>query len=226
MKNKFVKLGIVAGVIIIGLFAYKKINATELHGSFTAGYNSELAFRGVSSGQDSIGTSFGTSLSLAGLDVGVEGLVNAKDGADEVRLGASTGLEILEGVSTSVGVLNYTDNHVLGNGTELYVELGAEIIFDAGARVYYNPDSEVTTFEGSLSHEVELWEGFGLGISAKAGSTELGGDRATYYGADLLLTRAINDETSLFLGVDLVDLKDIPNGDDTVSVFGGIKHVF
>ena len=42
MNNKFVKIAIVAAVIIGGLLAYKKINAAELHGSFSASYNSEL----------------------------------------------------------------------------------------------------------------------------------------------------------------------------------------
>ena len=226
MKNKFVKIGIVVAVALVGFLAYNKINAAELHGDFSAAYNSELGFRGVSADQSSIQTSFGTTLSLAGFQVGVDGAVNTKDGADEVQLGASTGLKLIDGVTTSIGVINYTDNHVLGNSTELYVELGAEIILDATARVYYNPDESITTVEGSLSKQLEVWEGYGLGLAASAGNTEYQDERVTYYGTDALLTKAVNDKTLLFVGVDLTDLKDVASADEVVSVFGGLRHTF
>ena len=226
MKNKFVKIGIVVAVVLVGLFVYKKINAAELHGDFSVSYNSQLGFRGVSTEQDGIQTTFGTSLELAGFEIGLGGLVNTRDGTDEVQLGAHTGVEILEGIDTSIGVVNYTDNHVLGNDTEVYAELGLESIVDVSVRIYYNPDEAVTTVEGSLSKSLEVWENYALGVSANAGNTELGGERATYYGADLLLTRAINEDTSLFVGVDLTDVKDIANADETVSVFGGLQHAF
>ena len=226
MKNKFVKIGIVVAVALLGLFAYKKINAAELHGDFSASYNSELGFRGVSTGQNGIQTTFDTSLDLAGFEIGVGGLVNTRDGTDEVQLQAHTGLELIEGIDTSLGVVNYTDNHVLGNDTEIYAELGVDLILDASVRVYYNPDEAVTTIEGSLSKSLEVWENYSLGLAANAGNTELGGDRATYYGVDALLTRSINENTSLFAGVDLTDVKDIVNADQIVSVFGGIQHSF
>ena len=62
-----------------------------------------------------------------------------------------------------VGVVNYTDNHVLGNDTEFYVELGAEIILDIGKGILY-PDESITTVEGSVSKEFEVWKGYGLGL--------------------------------------------------------------
>jgi len=114
----------------------------------------------------------------------------------------------------------------LGNDTEFYVELGAEIILDATARVYYNPDESITTVEASLSKQLEVWEGYGLGLAASAGNTEYQDERVTYYGADALLTKAINDKTLLFVGVDLTDLKDVANVDEVVSVFGGLRHTF
>jgi hypothetical protein len=226
MKNKLVKISIVVAVALLGLFAYKKINAAELHGDFSAAYNSELQFRGVSADQSSILTSFGADLSIAGFEVGVVGAVNTKDGPDEVRLGASTSLELVDGVTTSVGVVNYTDNHVLGNGTEFYVELGAEVILDTSVKVYYNPDESITTVEGSVGKQFEVWEDYGLGVSATLGNTEYLDERTTYYGGDALLTKSVNEETQLFLGVSLRDLHDVQNADQIVSVFGGIQHNF
>ena len=58
MKNKFVKIGIVVAVALVGLLVYNKVNAAELHGDFSAAYNSELQFRGVSADQSSIQSSF------------------------------------------------------------------------------------------------------------------------------------------------------------------------
>ena len=226
MNNKFVKIAIVAAVIIGGLLAYKKINAAELHGSFSASYNSELQFRGVSQGGENIQSAFDTAVTLGGFEIGLDGLVNTRDGTDEVQLGASTALELVDGISTSVGVVNYTSNHLLGNATELYAEFGAEIILDASARVYYNLDSEVTTFEGALSHKLDLWEDYCLCVSASVGNTEIGGERATYYGVDGTIKRPVDENTSLFLGVGLTDLQDIVNEDEVVSVIGGLTHSF
>lgn len=226
MNNKFVKIGIVAAIIIGGLLAYKKINAAELHGSFSASYNSELQLRGVSQGAENIQSSFDTAVTLGGFEVGLDGLVNTRDGTDEVQLGASTGLELFDGISTSVGVVNYASNHLLGNATELYAEFGAQLFVDATARVYYNLDSEVTTFEGALSHQLDLWEDYSLCVSVNAGNTEIGGERATYYGVDGTIKRPIDDNTSLFVGVGLTDLQDIVNTDEVVSVVGGLSVSF
>ena len=112
MKNKFVKIGIVVAVALVGLLVYNKVNAAELHGDFSAAYNSELQFRGVSADQSSIQSSFGADLSIAGFEVGVVGAVNTKDGPDEVRLGASTGLELIDGL-VSLFTVDGTDEEWL-----------------------------------------------------------------------------------------------------------------
>ena len=58
MKTKTKIIVGIAVAIIIGLFAYNKMNAEELSGNFSLGYNSDLSFRGTGEWNRS-NTSFG-----------------------------------------------------------------------------------------------------------------------------------------------------------------------
>lgn len=226
MNNKFVKITIVALIFVGGLLLYKNINAAELQGALSAGYNSELQFRGVSQGEENIQGALNTSISLGDFDVGINVLANHRDSKDEFRLGVDTSIDLIDGVETSFGVVNYSANHLLGNGTELYSELGVDTFLQPSVRVYYNIDDEFVTLEGSVSHDIEVWEDYGLTLSAGAGNTEIQQERSTYYGVDALVTKSIGKKTSLYVGVNFTTLHDHSLEDDVTSVFAGVSHAF
>lgn len=226
MKNKLVKINIVAGLILAGFFAGKKINATEIGGSFSAGYNSELTFRGVSSNQSSVQSSFDTDFSVGGFDIGLGGVVSTKDGPDDIRLGVDIGVSLLETIDTSIGFVNYSNNHLIGNSNEIYFEAGAEIILDVSARIYHNTDQSFATFEVSTGKGFELFDNYDLDVSVAAGNTEINKERENYYTLSASVSREIAENTVLFAGLALTDVYGLEGSDAVTTVTVGVNHVF
>jgi hypothetical protein len=226
MKNKLVKMNIVTGLILAGFLVGKKINATEIGGSFSVGYNSELTFRGVSSNQSSAQSSFDTDFSVGGFDIGLGGAVSTKDGPDDIRLGVDIGVSLLETINTSVGFVKYSNNHLIGNSNEIYFEAGAEIILDVSARVYYNTDKSFETFEVSAGKGLELFDDYDLDISVAAGNTEINEERENYYTLSASASREIAKNTVLFAGLAFTDVYGLGGSDAVTTVTVGVNHVF
>ena len=76
MKTKTKIIVGIAVAIIIGLFAYNKMNAEELSGNFSLGYNSDLSFRGTPNGTAATQASVGLGGEMLGLDVTANALTN------------------------------------------------------------------------------------------------------------------------------------------------------
>ena len=226
MNNKFVKIAIVALILVGGLLLYKNVNAAELQGSFSAGYNSELQFRGVSQGEENIQGALNTSVTLGDFDVGFNVLANNRDGEDEFRVGVDTSVDLIDGVESSFGIVNYSANHLVGDSTELYTELGVDTFLKPSVKVYYNIDDAFATLEGSVSHDIEVWKNYNLTLSAGVGNTEIQEERFSYYGADALVTKSISENTSLYVGVNFTTLQNTPSEDDVTSVFVGVHRAF
>lgn len=219
-------MGIVIATII-GLFTYNKINAEEVSGNFSLGYNSDISFRGASGSTSAIQGSMGLGVNLFGLDVGVGAFTNVKQGLDnEVQLSAETGLELWETLQTSVGLVTYDNNNVLGDATEAYVDIGAEIILSPTMRVYYEPSSAVVTLEGSVSQELSLTEAISFEAIGSIGNTELANERATYYSLDVIGKYDLGKSTDLFVAVDLTELKDVNLAAPDVGFYVGVTHSF
>ena len=103
MKTKTKLIIGIAVAVIVGLFAYNKVNAEESIGDFSLGYNSDLIFRGVGADESAIQSSIGLGTNVLGVDLDVGASVNIKDvGEDEVRLSEETGVELLDTVNTAV----------------------------------------------------------------------------------------------------------------------------
>jgi len=217
----------IAVAVIIGLFAYKRVNAEELPGNFSLGYNSELSFRGVGADTSAIQAAVGLDANVLGLDVGFGAATNIKDvGKNETRLSAETGVTILDSVSTSVGVVKYGNNHAVGDDTELFVALGAEIILSPEVKLFYNPSEAYTTVEGSVSQAIEITDEISVEAIGSVGSTTMGGDWGLYYGLDVIAGYSLGDNTKAYVGIDLKDLKDIDLEAPELAFVAGITHRF
>mgnify|MGYP003655937229 CR=1 FL=1 len=144
-KTKLI-VGVVA-VVIIGLFAYNRVNAEELQNDFSLGYNSELSFRGVAAETSAIQSSLSVGTNILGIDFSVGALANIKDqGENEARISVETGITLFDSLSTSIGVVTYDNNSAVGDDTEVYIDIGAEIILSPNVRLFYNPsENDVTT---------------------------------------------------------------------------------
>ena len=224
-KTKLI-IGVVA-VVVIGLFTYKRVNAEELQNSFSLGYNSELSFRGVAAETSAIQSSVNLGANILGLDVGFGAATNIKDvGKNETRLSAETGVTILDSVSTSVGVVKYSNNHVVGDDTELFIALGAEIILSPEVKLFYNPSEAHATVEGSVSQVVEITDKISVEAVGSVGNTTMGGDWGLYYGLDVIAGYSLGDNTKSYIGIDLKDLKDINVEAPDLAFVAGITHRF
>jgi hypothetical protein len=224
-KTKLI-VGVVA-VVIIGLFAYKRVNAEELQNSFSLGYNSELSFRGVAAETSAIQSSVNLGANILGLDVGFGAAANIKDvGKNETRLSAETGVTILDSVSTSVGVVKYGNNHAVGDDAELFIALGAEIILSPEVKLFYNPSEAHTTVEGSVSQVIEITDEISVEAVGSVGNTTMGGDWGIYYGLDVTAGYSLGDNTKAYIGIDLKDLKDIDFEAPELAFVAGITHRF
>lgn len=227
MKTKTKLIGGVVVAIIIGLLAYKKMNAEELSHDFFLGYNSELSFRGVSTSEAAIQSSVSLGTKVLGTDVSIGALTNIKDSAqNEVQVSIDATLSVLDWVETSVGVVSYDNNAVLGDDTEVYADFGIDLILDPKVRLYYNPSENDVTIEGSVSHGLNITEKISIEAVASVGNTPIGEERATYYGVDLVGGYSLSDKLQAFAGVDLVEIKDISLASPDVGVYGGISYRF
>lgn len=187
-------------------------------------YDSAPDFRGHEA-EAEINAAIGIEKEVFGLDFAIEGSVGVRDNADdESRLSVYTSLDF-SFLELEVGVVGYDNNIVLGDAVEVFVEAGAEIILNPTVAVYYEPDSQVTTVEGSVSHGFEVKD-FGIEVSATVGNTEVFEDRENYYKFAALATYAINEKTYAFVGVDVVQFADIDFDDFNTGVFVGISHKF
>ena len=227
MKTKTKLIVGIAVAVIVGLFAYNKVNAEESIGDFSLGYNSDLIFRGVGADESAIQSSIGLGANVLGVDLDVGASVNIKDvGEDEVRLSAETGVELLDTVNTSVGVVNYNNNHAIGDGTELFISLGAEIILSPEVKLFYNPSEAYVTTEGSISHSVGLTEEISVGAVGTVGNTTIGGDSGLYYGLDVIANYSLGDNTNAYIGINLQDLQDINFETPELAFVAGVTHSF
>ena len=227
MKTKTKLIGGVVVAIIIGLLAYKKMNAEELSHDFFLGYNSELSFRGVTTSDSAIQSSVSLGTKVLGTDVSIGALTNIKDSAqNEVQVSVDASLSVVDWVETSVGVVSYDNNAVLGDDTEVYADFGLDLILNPKVRLYYNPSEDDVTVEGAVSHGLNLTEKISIEAVASVGNTPVGDERATYYGVDLVGGYSISEKLQAFVGVDLVELKDISLASPEVGVYGGVSYRF
>lgn len=227
MKTKTKLIVGIAVAVIIGLFAYNKMNAEELSGNFSLGYNSDFSFRGVDAGTSATQAGIGLETDVFGVGVGLDASVNIKDaGEDEVRLSASTSVDVLDSVTTSVGVVTYDNNHAIGDDTELFIALGAEIILSPGVKLFYNPNENHITTEGSISHAVSITEEIAVEAIGSVGHTNIGGDWGIYYGLDVVAGYSVSDNTQFYVGVLTRNLQDINLEEPDVSFVAGLNHSF
>lgn len=221
-----ITLGI-ALIGILGLFAFQKLNAEDLSGQMTLGYDSDLHFRGVSDGIPVKHGSIGVSLSAFDHDIELGAIVNVKDNVrDELRFHASTDISILDKVDTSFGIVSYNDNHVVGNASELFVEIGADIVLDPKIKLFYNPGESDITVEGSVSYVVDIGDKIDIGSTAYLGNTVMDDDSGVYYGLNVIGSYSINETVEVFVGLDFTDTSGTRFDTPDVACFAGLNYKY
>tara|TARA_R100000808_G_scaffold4105_1_gene13667 strand:+ start:23212 stop:23895 length:684 start_codon:yes stop_codon:yes gene_type:complete len=224
------KTKLIIGIVVaacVGLFAYNKVNAEEVSGSFSLGHDSDIGFRGVAGNTSAIQGSMGLGVDVFGIDFSVGAFTNIKqDYENETQLSLETSVSLLDNIETAVGIITYDDNHVVGDATELYVDLGAEFILSPSVRIYYNTSEAVATYEGRVSQGLNIGEQIGIEAIGTLGNTSIADQRATYYSLEAVGTYQLQENTDLFVGIDYTELQDVNLEAPDVAVTVGITHSF
>ena len=221
------KLLIGAVILFGGLFAFNKINAEELSGQVTLGYTSDLYFRGSATDTSVKQGEIDASLPVFGQDIQIGAIINSKnDLKDEIRFSASTEFNFLDKIDTSFGVVSYNDNHVVGSTTELFIEIGAEIILDPKVKLFYDPGESGLTVEGSVSYDMDVTDNISVGSTAYIGNTTINNDSGIYYGVNLVAGYDLNDSARIFAGVASTDTNGTNFTTPDAAFFAGVSYQY
>lgn len=221
MKVK--KLIIVSAIILgLGFLAIHDLNAEAFSGNASISHNSELKFRGASNYESAAEVDINADTSIFGVDLGLGLDLNIRDESqDEIRFSTEIGLNLLESVETSFGIVTYKDNHVIGSTSELFFSVGADVILDPTVTVFYNPNRSDTTVEGSISKKVEIIEDVSVEVGVEVGTVVANNDNGFYYGLDVIATYDLNEDVDLFVGVNFSEIEGVSfRSPDTSFIIG------
>lgn len=212
--------------LIAGLVAILATNIINAAGNVTLQYDSAPDFRGQSSAESEINAAFSNSAKVFSLDFEIGGSVGVRDGVDDERRGfVSTGVDT-KIVDLSVGVIGYNNNVAIGDGYEVYVEAGADIILSPTARIYYQPDEQVVTVEGSIKQVFKITDLISVEATGSVGSTEVKEVRDTYYGGGLTLKYKVGKNTYAFVGADATEYGGLAIEDVDYGIYLGVSHSY
>ena len=185
-------------------------------------YVTETAHRGQILSEDGLEFEAGVSTTLLeSLDASVS-LFSKKtfEGADEVRPSIEIGTSIFDSVELGLGAVKYNGHASLDGSYELYLEGGVDIILNPSVAVFHDPDADLNTIEGSVSHNLELL-GQEIDFSVFVGETEISSVLdSTYYGVSASTSRPLNEDLTLNLGVTYVDNDLLNSNAETIFLLG------
>jgi hypothetical protein len=126
-------------------------------------------------------------------------------GADNDELTVGLGTSLFEdNLNAYAGVYN-TDSTALGENLEAFVAIGVNTLLSPKVSVYRHTDDDLYTFEGELSHSIDL-EIIDLELAGILGNTELSSSvDSTYFGAKVTANKSIKDNLNIYADVSLSD---------------------
>lgn len=193
MKTKIVITALLSALITNVASAAKQDTGLKIGGTIGAGYVSDDFFRGQASSGESLqaNVGFNTSVGSVGLfaDLATTQSVDSTE-ADTNDVTAGLSLSPVDRLDLLLGVYN-TDISNSGGTLEGFIGVQIDMLFNPSITVYRNTSEELYTYEGQISHDVDLGV-IGLELSGWLGNTELtASDDSTYYGAKLAAVKNV-----------------------------------
>jgi len=209
MKTKLLSLFTALGLIT---------NAAVFGSSASIGYVSDFFYRGEQKALESVQAKVDHETSILGLDAAFHACTNQSidEGSDSYGFSAGAGKSFSDGLLSLYGGFNHYED-VPGEAlSEFFIKAGSNILLNPTFTVYGDVDDELFTYEGSLSHTIDV-KIASLTLDGSVGNTEVtaSNDR-TYYTVGAELTRPLG-AAEAGLSVDLVDSDEI----EREFVFGG-----
>lgn len=209
MKTKIVIAALTCALITNVASAAKQDTGFKLGGTIGAGYVSDDFFRGQASSGESLqaNVGFNTSVGSVGLfgDLATTQSVDSTEAdTNDVTVGLS--LTPVDKINLLLGVYN-TDISNSGGNLEGFVGVQIDALLNPSITLYRNTSEELYTYEGQLSHSIDL-DVFDLQVSGWLGNTELTtSDDSTYYGAKLAAVKSLGN-IDLYADVAVDDNED------------------
>jgi hypothetical protein len=209
MKTKTVIAALTCALITNVASAAKQDTGFKLGGTIGAGYVSDDFFRGQASSGESLqaNVGFNTSVGSIGLfgDLTTTQSVDSTEAdTNDVTVGLS--LTPVDKINLLLGVYN-TDISNSGGNLEGFVGVQIDALLNPSITLYRNTSEELYTYEGQLSHSIDL-DVFDLQVSGWLGNTELTtSDDSTYYGAKLAAVKSLGN-IDLYADVAVDDNED------------------
>ena len=181
---------------------------SSIQGGMGTKFSSDYDRRGQLVSQEAIQAQVDLSVDLAGVDVFGKFFTNQSSdssGSDNIELNIGVGKSLFEdNINAYLGVYN-TDNSSSGDTVETFLSIEANTALSPKVTAYRDNDSELYTFEGQLSQELDL-EFFAIELAGILGNTELtSATDSTYYSAALTASKQLNDNVSLYADIALSD---------------------
>ena len=176
---------------------------SSIQGGMGTKFSSDYDRRGQLVSQEAIQAQVDLSVDLAGVDVFGKFFTN--QGSDNIELNIGVGKSLFEdNINAYLGVYN-TDNSSSGDTVETFLSIEANTALSPKVTGYRDNDSELYTFEGQLSQELDL-EFFAIELAGILGNTELtSATDSTYYSAALTASKQLKDNVSLYADIALSD---------------------
>ena len=209
MNTKIVIAALACALITNVASAAKQDTGFKLGGTIGAGYVSDDFFRGQASSGESLqaNVGFNTSVGSVGLfgDLATTQSVDSTEAdTNDVTVGLS--LTPVDKINLLLGVYN-TDISNSGGNLEGFVGVQIDALLNPSITLYRNTSEELYTYEGQLSHSIDL-DVFDLQVSGWLGNTELTtSDDSTYYGAKLAAVKSLGN-IDLYADVAVDDNED------------------
>ena len=192
MKTKIVITALISA-LTINVASADQHAGLSFDGEIGAKYASDHFFRGQARSQDAIQANVGFNTSVG--SVGLFGDLFTSQDVDSVQADTN---DITVGLSLSPVdkidlLLGLYKTQVSDSGGELEWFIGAEVdmLLSPALTVYRNTDDELYTYEGSLTHEIDL-DVLKLELTGWLGNTELTESvNSTYYGAKLTAIKSV-----------------------------------
>ena len=210
MKTTAVILSALLGFFINAASA----EAPAVNGNVGAKYSSDYHRRGEVLSSEALQAQVGFNLGVGGVDVFGDFFTNqstdsGSSDTDEATVGLGTSL-FGDSLNAYLGVYN-TDVGVGESDLEAFASVQANTLLSPTFSVYRDTDDSFYTFEGQLSHSLDL-EVIDLEVAGILGNTDtaVSTDR-TYFGAKVTATKTVKENINLYADVALSDTDDRDN---------------
>jgi hypothetical protein len=206
MKNKYKLL--LTALLSVGSFINVAAAAPEVSGAVDTKYTSDYTRRGELVSAEALQAQVGFNVGFESLDLFGDFFTNQSvksAGADNDELTVGFGTSLFEdNLNAYAGVYN-TDSTTLGENLEAFVAVGANALLSPKVTVYRHTDDDLYTFEGQVSHSVDL-EVIDLELAGIIGNTDLSSTLdSTYFGAKVTANKSIKENLNIYADVSLSD---------------------